>query len=92
MDELECYYTIKSILSEAISPDKVFYKDTYSYFGILFENKVTKWICRVFIKDNAKYIVIPNDAKEEIRYDIESSNDIYKYKNELINRLNSFLR
>lgn len=92
MDELECYYTVKSILSEAISPDKVFYKDTYSYFGILFENKVTKWICRVFIKDNAKYIVIPNDAKEEIRYDIESSNDIYKYKNELINRLNSFLR
>lgn len=92
MEELEAYYTVKSILSETVSPNKIFYKDTYSYFGILFENKVTKWICRVFIKDSCKYIVIPNDNKEEIRYDIESSNDIYKYKNELVARLNSFLK
>lgn len=91
MEELECYYTVKSILAEIISPEKIFYKDTYSYFGILYDNKVTKWICRIFIKDSCKYIIIPNDNKEEIRYDISNSGDIYKYKTELINRLNAFI-
>lgn len=91
MEELECYYTVKSILAEKVSPEKIFYKDTYSYFGILYDNKVTKWICRIFIKDSCKYIVIPNENKEEIRYDIQSSNDIYKYKSEILTRLNTFM-
>lgn len=92
IEELESYYTVKSILSEFVSLDKIFYKDTYSYFGILYDNKVTKWICRVYIKDNAKYIIIPSKNKEEIRYDLESISDIYKLKEPLINRLNIFLK
>lgn len=92
VEELESYYTVKAILTENVNPDKIFYKDTYSYFGILYDNKVTKWICRVFIKDSCKYLIIPNENKEEIRYDIERISDIFKYKDKLINRLNSFLK
>ena len=92
VEELEGYYTVKSILSEFVNPEKIFYKDTFSYFGILYENKVTKWICRIFIKDNCKYLIIPNDSKEEIRYDINKISDIYNLKDALINRLNIFLK
>lgn len=91
VEELESYYTVKSILTELVSSDKIYYKDTNSYFGILYDNKVTKWICRVYIKDNIKYVIIPNDNKEEIRFDINKVSDIYNLKEQLIARLKTFL-
>ncbi len=92
VEELEGYYTVKSILTEIVNPEKIFYKDTYSYFSILYDNKVTKWVCRIFIKDNCKYVIIPNENKEEIRYDIEKISDIYQLKTQLTDRLTTFLK
>lgn len=89
VEELESYYTVKAILSEVVSPDKIYYKDTFTYFGILYDNKVTKWICRMYLKENSKYIVIPDVDKKEIRFDINSISDLYKLKKELILRLNN---
>lgn len=91
-EELESYYIVKSILSEFISPSEIYYKDTYSYFGILYENKVTKWICRVYLKESTKYIIIPDDNKKENRYDINTVNDIYKFRDKLITRLKTFVK
>ncbi len=90
-EELESYYIIKSILSEVVKSTKLYYKDTYSYFGILYENKVTKWICRIYIKESCKYVIIPNEEKIEERYDIESIEDIYNLRDKLITRMNTFL-
>lgn len=91
-EEIESYYTVKSILSEKVDPERIFYKDTYSYFGILFDDKVTKWICRVYLKENIKYIIIADENKKEIKHEINSIKDIYKYKDELIKRLNSIYK
>lgn len=91
-EELESYYIVKAILTEFTNSNNLYYKDTFSYFGILFENKVTKWICRVFLKENSKYIIIPDKNKHEIRYDIQNISDIYKLKPQLIERLNSFIK
>lgn len=89
-DELQAYYIVKAILSEYCNPDKIYYKDTASYFGVLFDNKTTKWICRFYFKENVQYITISDENKKEIRYDISCINDIYKYKDELINSLNKY--
>ena len=89
-EELESYYIVKSILSEFVNPNDLCYKDTYSYFGILYENKVTKWICRVYIKENVKFIIIPDENKKDIRYEISDMSDIYKLKEQLIVRLKTF--
>lgn len=91
-EELESYYVVKSILSEVVEPDKIYYKDTYSYFGILYDNKVTKWICRVYLKENIKFIIIPDNTKKEIRYEINNISDIYKFKQQLIERLNNIIK
>lgn len=91
-EELESYYIVKSILSEIISPNDLYYKDTYSYFGILYENKVTKWICRVFLKENVKFLVIPDENKKEIRYEINEVADIYKLKDKLTTRLKTLTK
>ncbi len=90
-EELESYYIIKSILAEYIDPKKLYYKDTYSYFGILYENKVTKWICRVFLKESVKFVVIPDKDKNDVRYEIESISDLYKLKQPLKERLETFI-
>ncbi len=37
-----------------------------------------------------KYIIIPNESKEEVKYKINNVNDIYMYKNQLIQRVKSF--
>lgn len=91
-EELECYYIVKAILSEFVKPSSLYYKDTYSYFGVLYENKVTKWICRIYLKENVRFIVIPDENKQEIRYELIDITDIYKYRDKLIARLNSFLK
>ena len=91
-EELESYYVVKSILSEIVNPDDLYYKDTFSYFGILYENKVTKWICRVYLKESIKYVIIPDQNKKDIRYEIENVSDIYKLKEELIARLKNFMK
>ena len=49
-EELQSFYITKSILGGAVPLDRISYKDTASYFGIVLDNKVTKWICRVFFK------------------------------------------
>ena len=92
MEELEAYHVIKAILSEYCDLNRIYYKDTISYFGVLYDNKVTKWICRIYLKENVKYIIIPDKDRNEIRYDIKQINDLYKYKNQLIGRLNEFLK
>lgn len=91
-EELESYYIVKSILSEIVEPDKIYYKDTFSYFGILYDNKVTKWVCRVFLKENIKFIIIPDNEKKEIKYEINNISDIYKFKQQLIDRLNNIIK
>ena len=90
-EELESYYIVKSILSEFVKPSDLYYKDTYSYFGILYENKVTKWLCRVYLKENVKYVIIPDDNKKEIRYEIDDISNLYTLKEQLITRLKAFI-
>ncbi len=91
-EELESYYIVKSILSEFVNPNKLNYKDTYSYFGILYDNKVTKWICRVYIKENVKFVIIPDNNKKEIRYEFKDISELYNLKEQLIARLKIFTK
>lgn len=90
VEEIQSYYIVKSILSEFCNSRKITYKDTVSYFGILYDNKVTKWVCRIYLKENVKFVVIADENKKEQRYDINNVDDIYKLKDQLLNRLNQF--
>ena len=55
-EELEAFYIIKSILRKYINSDEITYKDTISYFGVLLNNRVTKWICRLYLDGSKMYI------------------------------------
>lgn len=90
-EELQGFNVVRSILSEIINVNDIVYKDTQSYFGILYQNNTRKWICRLYFNSSNKYIAIPNENKEEIKYPIENISDIYKYKNELLSIAKAYL-
>ncbi len=89
-EELQAFYIVKSILGDEIELSRITYKDTVSYFGILIDNKVTRWICRVCLKDNIKYLIIPND-NEQVKYTIQKLSDIYSLAEPLKSRAASLV-
>ena len=83
-EELEAYRIVKDILKDHIKIDNVTYKDYKSYFVVSILNK-WYWICRLKFGKTKKTISFPlKDYKGEANVGIEELNDIYKYKDKLI--------
>ena len=78
--EIESYYIIRGMLAGTCNVEDVTYRDTESYFGILFTNNNRKPICRL----NLDRKNIPDENKKYERIYIDSLNDLYKYKSRLI--------
>nr|WP_302598151.1 type I restriction endonuclease [uncultured Cellulosilyticum sp.] len=89
-EELEAFFLIKNILKDTVSIDDITYKDTESYFAVLYKGKPTKWICRLILTDTQKVIVIPDENKKAIKYNLEHIYDIETYKEQLVDVLNRY--
>ena len=89
-EELSCFYIVKSILRTKIDSCSITYSDKETYFAINLDNKTTKWICRIYIKDRAQYIVIKENG-EYVRHDLRSIDDIYPLSPQLTARLEELL-
>lgn len=83
-DELNGFYIVRSIVGENIGVHNINFKDTMSYFAVLYQGKVTKWICRFYFNGKQKTISFPDDKGTEHKIQIESVDDIYNFKSELI--------
>lgn len=86
-EELEVYTVVKLLLKDEINPDRIIYRDNKSYFNVLVDNNIKKWILR--FKSNSKKSTI------EIRnigiFEINSPLEISKYKNELVEAISQFI-
>ncbi len=89
-EELESFYIIKSILAEKSLATRIVYKDTESYFGILFDNNTRKWVCRLFLSDNRKAIVF-NGYQDNAKIYINSLDELYNYKDVFFNIVEQYL-
>ena len=83
-EELQAYNIIRAILTEEIPLEKIFYRDTESYFGILFDDNNRKPICRLNFDTKKKQLLIPDENKNFTRIYIDNIVDIYKYKQDLL--------
>lgn len=90
VEELEAYAIIKSILRNVVDLSRITYKDTESYFGILFDNNTRKWICRLSLNVK-KTLILPNEDKTHTKYELNSLDDLYLYSDELIGVLNRYI-
>lgn len=82
-EKLQGFYIVKSILGSAgVNLDEVSYKDTLSYFSILYQGKVTKWICRLYFNIPKKKIIsLPNESTNRNTDKLE---DLYSLKENII--------
>lgn len=90
-EEMECFYIIRGLLAGTIPIEDISHRDTESYFGILYKNNNRKPICRINLDTKNKQILIPDENKHFQRIYISSLNDIYKYKDQLIEVVQRYL-
>lgn len=90
-EELDGFAIVKAILHKTIDVNRIFYRDTASYFGILCDNKNYKWICRLRVETATKYLFIPDGTSSGKKYPLENINDLFKYEEELINSAKRFI-
>lgn len=97
-EEIIGYNLVKAILSETVEIDRVQSKDTISYFNILLDGNVRKWICRLHLNsDRKKYISFPifeegiKTTKEEKILLENGVYDIYKYRHRIIEALELYI-
>lgn len=90
-EELNAFAIVKSILRKIVEANRIVYRDTESYFGILLDDNARKWICRINLDTKNKHIIISDENKKGIRYDIRTLDDIYGLENELTESLNKYL-
>ena len=99
LEELEAYGIIKAMIKDVLPAEKIGYNDTIYYFSINYDGKRTKWICRLVLKDNLKYIVIPSDdadaRKHNIgygkRYELDSVNSLYNLSELIVESAKRFI-
>ena len=90
-EELEAYFIIKNLLDDTTDIHNVTYKDTESYFSVLYKGNTRKWICRLRLTENMKYLVVPDEAKKETRYTLKDVYDIRQYKEQLVAVLQRYI-
>lgn len=90
-DELEAFYIIRGLLAGSVPVEDIVHRDTESYFGILYKDNNRKPICRLNLDRKTKQLFIPDENKKFTRYIIENLNDIYKYKDLLVESVKRYI-
>lgn len=91
IDELNAYAIVKSILRKEVDPKRITYKDTESYFGILLDGNIRKWIIRINLNTRNNHIFIPDENKKGVRHEISTIDDIYSFEEKIIEALKRYL-
>lgn len=89
-EEIESYMIVKSILRTHIDVNRIHHRDAQSYFSVLLDDNNRKPICRLFLTDNKKQMVIINASRNEEKVELNSLDDIYQYSDKLVIALTSY--
>jgi predicted type IV restriction endonuclease len=83
-EEMDAYRIVVAILRKKLPTNRIVYRDTQSYFGIILDDNNRKPLCRLHLNTGKKYIGLFNDNKNENRELIQSIDDIYLFEKELL--------
>ena len=82
--EVEAYHIVRSIVRTRILPSRIIHRDNQTYFGILLDDNNRKPICRLYLNASKWYLVLFDESKKEVKVEISSLDDIYKYADNLL--------
>lgn len=83
-EEIEGFRIVVAILRRKLPTNRIVFRDTQSYFGILLDDNNRKPLCRLHLNGGKKYIGLFNDNKTEVRQLIDSVEDIYLFEKQLL--------
>lgn len=83
-EEIEGFHIVKSIIRKHISSERISYRDTRSYFGILIDDNNRKPICRLHLNRSQKYLSLFDANKVETRHPITTLDEIYDFTETLV--------
>jgi len=90
-EEIEGSQIIKAILREVIPANRIFFRDTQSYFGILLDDNNRKPLCRLHFNSSNKYVELFHNGKDNgEKQALQSLDDIYKFKQELLSTIKNY--
>ncbi len=85
-DETEGFIIVKDALKNTVAPDRIIYRDTLSYFGILLDDNNRKPICRLYFNTSQKYIALfDNDERKEEKIPIGDVKEVAVFADRLKN-------
>jgi hypothetical protein len=83
-EELEGFAIVRAILKETVDLERVFFRDTRSYFGILLDDNNRRVICRLYFDSSQKYIsLFDNEERKEDKNPIDEISQINNYADRL---------
>lgn len=89
-EELEGFYIVRAILRTQIDPSRIVHRDAQSYFAILLDDNNRKPLCRLYFNGQKKFISFVDESKKEVRFEIQTLNDIFMYEENLLRSLSQF--
>lgn len=89
-EELEGFLIVKTILRQKINANRVTHRDAQSYFAILLDDNNRKTICRLYLNGGKKYFVTLDEQKKEVKNEITSVDDIFKYADTLLTIIDNY--
>lgn len=82
-EEIEGFLIVKTITRTVLSPERITWRDTQSYFTVIVDDNNRKPICRLHFNRAQKYIGLLDSDKEEVRHKIDTLDDIFNFEQEL---------
>ncbi|MCH5718561.1 hypothetical protein [Niabella hibiscisoli] len=90
-EEIEGSQIVKAILRELVPATRIAFRDTQSYFGILLDDNNRKPLARLHFNFSKKYLELFHNGKDNgERKLLESLDDIYKYRKELLMTIQNY--
>lgn len=90
-EEIEGSQIIKAILRESIPANRIFFRDTQSYFGILLDDNNRKPLCRLHFNSANKYVELFHNGKDNgEKQPLQNLDEIYKFKKELLSTIKNY--
>jgi hypothetical protein len=89
-EEMEAFMIVKAILRQKIDCKRVVPRDAQSYFAILLDDNNRKSICRLYLNSAKKFILTFDENKSEVKHEITSLDDIFKYSDLLLKTIEMY--
>lgn len=88
-EEIEGYIIVRLLLTDIISPDRVNYRDNLSYFNVLLDGSIRKWICRLYLNGNNKSVQFNDEEKST--FTLNDVSDLMSHKEKIIQTATRFI-